>query len=514
MDAVLLVARLLLALVFAVAGVAKLVDRTGSRQAIIDFGLPRALASPLGILLPLCELAVAATLITPPTAWWGAIGALVLLLVFVVGIGANLARGHKPDCHCFGQLHSAPAGPKTLARNAALAAVAALVVWQGWQGNVGPSALSWVGRLGVAQLAALVGGLVVLGLLVGQWWLLVHLIRQNGRLLVRVEALEASHGVNGAAVPSGNGTQQASGLPVGSEAPRFSLEGLHGETLTLESLRSSGNPVMLLFTDPGCGPCMAMLPEIGRWQQEHPDRLAISLISRGEVEENRPKAQEHGLTNVLLQEDWEVSGAYRVAGTPSAGLLTPEGTIATAVVGGAESIRTLVARATDGRTELPIHQSTAQGEPCPDCGKVHAAAPTLPAAKEIGEPAPELRLEDLAGNTVSLKDFRGKETQLVFWNPGCGFCQQMLPDIREWEKEMPEDAPGLLFVSAGTKEANEVMGLASPVVVDPHFAVGRAFGASGTPSAVLVDSEGKVASELAVGAPAVWELARVRQTGS
>jgi hypothetical protein len=90
----------------------------------------------------------------------------------------------------------------------------------------------------------------------------------------------------------------------------------------------------------------------------------------------------------------------------------------------------------------------------------------------------------------------------------------MLPDVREWEKQMPEDAPGLLFVSAGTKEANEAMGLDSPVVVDPHFAVGHAFGASGTPSAVLVDGEGKVASELAVGAPAVWELARVRQTGS
>jgi len=131
MDAALLVARLLLALVFAVAGVAKLLDRTGSRQAIIDFGLPRVLAPPLGILLPLCELAVAAALIAPPTAWWGAIGALVLLLVFVVGIGANLARGHKPDCRCFGQLHSAPAGPKTLARNAALAAVAALAVCLG-----------------------------------------------------------------------------------------------------------------------------------------------------------------------------------------------------------------------------------------------------------------------------------------------------------------------------------------------------------------------------------------------
>ena len=35
------------------------------------------------------------------------------------------------------------------------------------------------------------------------------------------------------------------------------------------------------------------------------------------------------------------------------------------------------------------------------------------------------------------------------------------------------------------------------MVLDQQFAVGRAFGASGTPSAVLGDAEGKVASELA-----------------
>jgi hypothetical protein len=45
--------------------------------------------------------------------------------------------------------------------------------------------------------------------------------------------------------------------------------------------------------------------------------------------------------------------------------------------------------------------------------------------------------------------------------------------------------------------------------LDQQFAVGRAFSASGTPSAVLVDEEGKVASEIAVGGPAVLELARV-----
>jgi uncharacterized membrane protein YphA (DoxX/SURF4 family) len=293
MDAALLIARLLLGAVFTLAGVAKLADREGSRQAIVDFGAPSALAAPLGLLLPLAELVVAATLLPASTAWWGAMGALTLLLVFVVGISINLARGRTPDCHCFGQLHSAPAGWKTLARNGVVAAVAGFVLWQGYEGGVGPSTLSWVGALSTAQLLALPGGVLVLSLLAGQWWFLVHLLRQNGQLLVRLEAVEATLAEGGSVVaPSANGTpvDQAEGLPVGSAAPEFSLSGLHGETLTLEALRSSGKPMMLLFTDPGCGPCNAMLPEVGRWQEEHAQKLTLTLISRGEVE-NQTKAK-------------------------------------------------------------------------------------------------------------------------------------------------------------------------------------------------------------------------------
>src|SRR5215208_6830515 len=217
MPAFLLGARLVLAGVFAGAGFAKLADRTGSRQAMVDFGLPAALANPLTILLPLAELAVALALIPASTALWGAVGALALLLIFIAGISLNLAGGRKPECHCFGQLHSAPAGWKTLARNGALAAVAGFVVWQGWEG-AGPSAVSWLGTLSATQLAGLVAGLVVLGLLVGQWWFLVHLLRQNGRLLVRVEALEAGLIAGAGAYPSQNGapTQPQGGLPVGS----------------------------------------------------------------------------------------------------------------------------------------------------------------------------------------------------------------------------------------------------------------------------------------------------------
>jgi thiol-disulfide isomerase/thioredoxin len=523
MNAALLIARLVLGAVFALAGVAKLADLEGSRKAIIDFGLPSALAPPLGLLLPLAELAVAASLLPASTAWWGALGALALLSVFVVGISVNLARGRTPECHCFGQIHSSPVGWKTLARNGVLAAVAGFILWAGYEGGAGPGALSWLGALSTAQLVGFLGGVIVLFLLAGQWWFLVHLLGQNGRLLVRLEAVEATLAEGGSVVaPSENGTpdDQAEGLSVGSEAPQFSLSGLHGETLTLEALRSSGKRVMALFTDPGCGPCNALLPEVGRWQEEHANKLTLALVSRGEVEDNKTKAQEHGLKNVLLQKDWEVSESYEVKGTPSAVLIAPDGKVASPVAGGAEGIRGLLSYAVGERAQLPMrpHQPQGEGQPCPNCGKVHpnghAAAPQAERmGPKVGEPAPEVRLADLRGTEVSLQeDFKGKESLVLFWNPGCGFCRQMLPDLKQWEAQAPEGAPKLVVVSAGTEEANKEMGLASPVLLDQNFATGRAFGASGTPSAVLVDAEGKVASDVAVGAPAVMELAGADKT--
>src|SRR2546428_5981011 len=157
MSLVLLFARFLLAVIFVVAGLAKLADRAGSQKALQDFGLPAALAQPLGLLLPLAELAVAVALLLPVTDWWGALGALTLLLLFVGGISYNLARGRQPDCHCFGQLHSAPAGRATLLRNLVLAALAGFVVAVGWS-TPGLGALDWLAALTIAErLEVLVG---------------------------------------------------------------------------------------------------------------------------------------------------------------------------------------------------------------------------------------------------------------------------------------------------------------------------------------------------------------------
>jgi methylamine dehydrogenase accessory protein MauD len=480
-DVALLIARLLLALVFVVAAIAKLADRAGSRQAIADFGVPVSLTGPLGIFLPLAELAVAVALIPSVTAWWGALGALALLLLFAAGIGINLALGRRPDCHCFGQLHSAPAGWSTIARNGVLAAVAGFVLWQGYE-EAGPGGFSWLGSLTTAQLVLLIVGLVVLVLLMAQWWVLMHLLRQNGRLLVRLEALESGHASGGAEL-SLHEPQPSAGLPVGSPAPAFELPDLRGETLTLDSLRAPGRPVMLLFTDPDCDPCTALLPEIGRWQRDYADEVTISLISRGAPEENRAKSAEHGVKHVLLQRDWETADAYQVDGTPSAVLVSPDGTIDTPLALGSEAVEALAAQAVGG------------------------SGPNIPIGKKVGEPAPPLKLPDLSGKDIELSDFRGSETLVVFWSPECPFCKEMLDDLKAFEANSPVEAPKLLVVSSGSLQTNRAMGLSSPIVLDEGSSAQRAFGAPGTPSAVLVDAEGNIATNVVAGPQEVLELA-------
>src|SRR5438874_1902727 len=179
MNLVLLCARLLLAAVFLVASLAKLADLAGSRQGLGDFGVPAWLAAPLGVLLPLAELAAAVALIPTVSVWWGALGALLLLLAFVAGISYNLARGRTPDCHCFGQLHSAPAGWPTLARNAVLAAVAGIVVIFGWSSSQ-LSVVDWLVPLSVSQRIEVLVGLVVLVLLLAEGWLLLQVLSQQG----------------------------------------------------------------------------------------------------------------------------------------------------------------------------------------------------------------------------------------------------------------------------------------------------------------------------------------------
>jgi peroxiredoxin/uncharacterized membrane protein YphA (DoxX/SURF4 family) len=506
-DLVLLAARVVLAAVFAVAGVAKLADRDGFRRAVEDFGVPAKLSAVVTIVLPVVELGVAIALISSSFAWWGAFAALGLLAVFVVAIVVNLARGRHPNCQCFGQLHTAPVGRSTLIRNLVLAAVAGLVVWQG-RLDVGASATGWLFGLSVLEAAGLVALVLVVVVLALQGWLGLNLLRQHGRLLLRIEELEKRLNPDGAS-SIGSEQQQAGrvfGLPVGEAAPEFRLPDLQGATRTLTDLRGNGKPVMLLFTDPECGPCAALLPQVGEWQDRYADRLSVVLVSAGTREENVKKSAAQGIGQVLVQERREVAEAYQYAGTPSAVLVSSSGRIASPLAAGADAIDSLVRRAVGGQELLPVLPNQS--------GHMHQGNAHVGERLGVGDPAPSFALPDLTGKTVDLVSLRGRESVLLFWNPACGFCQQMLPDVVAWERQRPSKAPSVVIVSSGSKESNETLGLRSPILLDPHGETMAAFGATGTPMAVLVNADGNVGSELATGRNAVLDLINAEGSSS
>jgi thioredoxin-related protein len=107
---------------------------------------------------------------------------------------------------------------------------------------------------------------------------------------------------------------------------------------------------------------------------------------------------------------------------------------------------------------------------------------------------------------ISLSDFRGSPTVLVFWDPGCSYCEMILRDLKAWEAKRPKDAAQLLFVSRGSLTENRMLGLRSTIMLDPDFTTASIFQVRGTPSAILIDEEGIVASKVKVGGPDVMKL--------
>jgi Methylamine utilisation protein MauE len=155
------VARGLLAGMFLVAGVAKARDRGSFRSTLAGIGLSDAAAQIVAWVLPLAEVAVACALLVPAVWGWGALGALVLLVVLTGGAGAALARGLSPECGCLGT-GSARLGPRTMVRNGVLMGLAGGVAAVGHAGMMGMRHTSGSNALATLAIAAGTAGLLLL----------------------------------------------------------------------------------------------------------------------------------------------------------------------------------------------------------------------------------------------------------------------------------------------------------------------------------------------------------------
>jgi thiol-disulfide isomerase/thioredoxin len=473
-----LVFSLTLAAVFAAAGVAKLLDPRGSREAAKAFGVPERLAGLVARGLPLAEIAIAVLLLPTATRWYAATAALGLLLAFCAAIARVMARGEAPDCHCFGQLHSKPAGWSALGRTGLLAAVAGFIVIAGREDG-GASVFGWISRLEGVEWLVLALAVALAAVVAVGGYAVVHVLRSYGKVLVRLEALESRLRAAGFDLEEPDEIPEL-GLEPGTPAPDFALASTTGERVSLGALRESGNPLLLLFTSPTCEPCSHLMPTVAEWQREHADELTVALLSAGEAEAVRADAAEHGLTNVLLDTDLATYEAYEANGTPSAVLIGDDGTIATWLAAGGDWIESLIGQALAGLGRTP----------------------GLPVGTEL----PELRVSRLDESEVELRDAIERDSLLLFWNPGCGFCRSLHEEILAWEASPPADAPALVVVSAGEAFSVKAESFGSTVLLDPEWAVSSALGADGTPMAVLVTADGRIASGVVGGGPAVLEL--------
>ncbi len=139
------------------------------------------------------------------------------------------------------------------------------------------------------------------------------------------------------------------------------------------------------------------------------------------------------------------------------------------------------------------------------------AKPQNPGGLSRGMVAPDFELPDLTGTRRKLSEFRGKDLLLIFFNPKCGYCSKMAEDLARLPMDGTPGRPMPLVVSTGDALENrqlvERYGIRCRVLLQEQMEVANQFRAQGTPMGYRIDSQGRIASELAVGAEPLLKLA-------
>lgn len=187
------------------------------------------------------------------------------------------------------------------------------------------------------------------------------------------------------------------GFSVGARAPEIELPALTGGSIRLADFR--GDSVLVLFWNPGCGSCQAMLDDLLAWEVEAPANApTLLVVSSGSAEETNANGFR---SPVVLDESFEVATSFGASATPMAVLIDEHGKIASPIVAGAEAVFALTGGelARDGMNErLSNDLARTLAEPMPRRrvlgavgGFVLAAAfrplSALGASKQCPEPA-------------------------------------------------------------------------------------------------------------------------------
>jgi methylamine dehydrogenase accessory protein MauD len=181
-------------------------------------------------------------------------------------------------------------------------------------------------------------------------FLLLGALRAQALLRWRLDQLEAT-------APRRVGR---SGLRPGRTAPDFTLPGVAGPDVALHDF--AGRRVFLVFTQSGCGPCHAILPELNRLQGR--GEVEVLVVNAGDpAEARRWAAEARARFPVLVQEQFSVSKRYEAFATPFAFLIDERGVIRSkGIINNREHIDFVLSRAREAGREGPEREEAARAE--------------------------------------------------------------------------------------------------------------------------------------------------------
>lgn len=145
------VSAVVLAGLFLASGLWKVSDLDATAQRMVQSLIPVALSMPAAVAVAVCEIFAGLLLLVPATRRWGAWLASLMLLAFMIYIGALYDRLLGEDCNCFPWIQRV-VGPAFFIGDAAMLLLAALAAL--WPAK--PTAWRLAGALflGVAALTA------------------------------------------------------------------------------------------------------------------------------------------------------------------------------------------------------------------------------------------------------------------------------------------------------------------------------------------------------------------------
>ena len=120
---------------------------------------------------------------------------------------------------------------------------------------------------------------------------------------------------------------------------------------------------------------------------------------------------------------------------------------------------------------------------------------------EIGKAAPDFELSTLDGKAVHLSDFRGKAVVLNFWATWCDPCKVEMPWLVDLQKQYGPQGLQIVGVAMDDSGKDAIQKFAQQmgvnyVVLQGKNAVGDAYGATGYPTTVYIDRNGKVLNHI------------------